>query len=46
MKEYQVNFTAHHIINVEAETEKEAREEAISLFDGFTDWDVEVEKAD
>lgn len=44
MKEYQINFTAYHIINIEAESEEEAREEAINLFNGFVDWDVEVDQ--
>lgn len=41
-KEYQITFTAHHIINVEAENEREAEEKAINLFDGFADWETEV----
>lgn len=44
MKEYEVNFTGHHIINVDAENEEEAREKAIDLFDGFVDWETEVEE--
>lgn len=44
MKEYEVNFTAHHIINVEAENEDEARRKAIDLFDGDVKWENEAEE--
>lgn len=43
-KEYEVTFTAHHIINVDAKTEEEAREKAEDLFDGFCDWEMDVEE--
>ena len=45
-KEYQVTFTAHHIITVEAENEEEAREKAIDEFDGFMDNDIDVEEVE
>ena len=44
MKEYEVNFTGHHIINVDAESEEKAREKAIDLFDGFVDFEAEAEE--
>jgi len=45
-KEYQVTFIAHHIINVEAENEEEAEQKAIDLFDGFVDFETEVEEVE
>lgn len=46
MNEYQVTFTAHHIINVTAENEDKAREEAEKLFDGQVNWDIMTEEVD
>jgi len=45
-KEFEVSFVAHHIMNIESETEDEAREEAIALFDGFYDWEINVEEVE
>jgi len=44
LKEYEVTFTAHHIINVEATNEDEAEQKAIELFDGQVDFEREVEE--
>lgn len=44
MKEYDVTFTAHHLISVEAENEEEAREKAINLFNGFANWETTIEE--
>jgi len=46
MKEYEVTFIGHHIINVDAETEEEAEQKAVDLFDGFDKWETEIEEVD
>lgn len=43
-KEYEVTFIGHHIINVEAKNEEEAREKASDIFDGDANWESEVEE--
>jgi len=45
-KEYSVTFIGHHIIDVEANNEKEAEEKAMDLFDGYVDWEMEVEEVE
>jgi hypothetical protein len=44
MKKYNVTFTGTYLIGVEAKNEEEAREKAIDLFDGYVDWETEVEE--
>lgn len=44
MKKYSVNFRAHHIIEVEADDEEKAIEEAQQIFEGFVDFETEVEE--
>jgi hypothetical protein len=46
MKEYEVEFVAHHIINVEAETPEEAEVKAGELFNGFDKWEINVEEVE
>ena len=42
MKNYKVTFKTERNIYVEADDEVEAEEKAESLFDGFCDWEIEV----
>ncbi len=42
MREFEVTFTAHHIMNVKAYNEDAARERAINEFDGDVNWETEV----
>lgn len=46
LKEYQVTFIGHHVINVMARSYEEADEIASNDFDGFCDWETEVDEID
>ena len=46
MREFEVTFTAHHIVNVKAYSEDHARDIAIDEFDGDVNWENEVREVD
>ena len=45
-KEYKITFKTEHSIIVFAESPEEAEQKAVDSFDGFCDWETEIEEVE
>lgn len=46
MSTYGVTFIGYIVVVVEANSEEEARDRALGQFDGYVDWETDVEELD